>query len=225
MDQNQLYDIQTVAVMKRVLHKNSNCIDFGCHAGVFLDEILKLAPNGFHYGFEPLPDLNKFLVSKFKDFDNVSIHSSALSDIAGEVTFEHVVSNPGYSGLKQRKYVRPNEEITQITVSTVRLDDVISKLAEISFVKIDVEGAELQVLKGSVETLKRCKPVIVFEHGLGAADCYGTEPEMVFDLLEECGLRCFTMEQWLDTDGRKNLNKDEFCDHFRSGRHYYFLAS
>jgi len=225
MDQNQLYDIQTIEVMKRVLSDNSNCIDVGCHTGVFLDEILKLAPKGFHYGFEPLPDLSKLLTSKFKGFDKVEIQGLALSDVDGEAIFQHVVSNPGYSGLKQRRYDKPNEEIKQITVLTKRLDDIIQHSISISFIKIDCEGAELQVLRGAAETLKRCKPVIVFEHGLGAADFYGTEPDMVFDLLEECGLCCFTMEQWLDTNGEKNLNKKEFIDNFKSGRHYYFMAA
>ena len=94
--------------MRRVLHKDSNCIDIGCHQRVFLDEILKLAPNGFHYAFEPPPDLNHYLISKFKDSRNVEIHDIALSDSTGKVTFEHVVSNPSYSGLRRRKYDRPN---------------------------------------------------------------------------------------------------------------------
>lgn len=225
MDQNQLYDIQTVEVMRRVLRKESNCIDVGCHAGVFLDEILQISPEGFHYGFEPLPDLYDALRAKFQDRSNVSIRNSALSDVSGEVTFQHVVSNPGYSGLKQRRYDRPNEEIQQISVVTERLDDLIPDSMAVAFIKIDVEGAELQVLRGAVKTLIRCRPIVVFEHGLGAADFYGTEPEMVFDLFVDCGLRCFTMEQWLASSGRADLSREEFCNEFRGGRNYYFMAA
>jgi hypothetical protein len=43
MDQNQIYDLQVVEVMKRVLNEKSNCIDIGCHAGVFLDYILQFS--------------------------------------------------------------------------------------------------------------------------------------------------------------------------------------
>ena len=226
MDQNQLYDKQTVEVMRRMLHKDSNCIDIGCHTGVMLDKILEIASEGFHYGFEPLPDLYNHLVRKYANSGNVEIRNSALSESSGVVTFQHVISNPGYSGLRRRKYDHLNEEIREITVMTERLDDVIPALMSISFIKIDVEGAELQVLKGAVETVKRCRPVIVFEHGLGAADYYGTTPEDVFDLLVDgCGFRCFIMEDWLSSNGQDNLVRTEFASEFRSGRNYYFMAA
>jgi FkbM family methyltransferase len=212
--------------MRRILSKNSNCIDVGCHAGVMLDEILKFSPDGSHYGFEPLPDLSEKLMEKFLHIENVLIKNSALSDFSGISNFQHVVSNPGYSGLKQRRYDRPNEEIHQISVKTERLDDIIPIAMRISFIKIDVEGAELQVLRGAVETIKRSHPAIVFEHGLGAADCYETTPEDVYDLLNDtCGLKCFTMERWLSKNGAENLSRNQFSDEFRSGRNYYFLAA
>lgn len=226
MDQNQLYDQQTIEVMLRVITNNSNCVDVGCHSGVMLDEILKLSPNGSHYAFEPLPALYKELVEKFNAYQRIQILNKALSDASRSVTFQHVVSNPGYSGLKLRRYDRPNEVIQEITVGTVRLDDVIPQSTRIAFIKIDVEGAELQVFRGAVQTIKRSRPVIVFEHGLGAADYYGTMPEDVFDLLvETCRLRCFTMKNWLESNGKDFLSRNSFCDEFRSGRNYYFMAA
>ena len=136
------------------------------------------------------------------------------------------MTNPGYSGLRKRRYERANETIEEILVKTARLDDILSKDFEIRFVKIDVEGAELQVLRGARETIRRWNPVIVFEHGLGAADYYQTAPEDVFDLLSnDCGLRCFTMQDWLEDSNKKSLRREEFSDEFRSGRHFYFLAA
>jgi FkbM family methyltransferase len=226
MDQNQTYDQQTIEVMLRVISSDSNCIDVGCHSGVMLDEILKLSPRGFHYAFEPLPQLYSELVKKFGASKNITICNAALSEAAGSVTFQHVVSNPGYSGLKQRRYDRPNEVIQEITVEAKRLDDIVPASTHIAFMKIDVEGAELQVFRGAIQTIKRCRPVIVFEHGLGAADYYGTTPEAIYDLLaNECGMRCFVMETWLASDGKDCLSRSAFCDEFRSGRNYYFLAA
>lgn len=226
MDQNKLYDTQTVEIMKRVLSEADSAIDIGCHQGSMLTEMLKIAPKGRHHAFEPLPNLFASLRQEFSWNTNISLHELALSDATGVVTFQHVVSNPGYSGLRQRRYDRENEKISEIHVQTARLDDVIANDIDIRFVKIDVEGVELQVLLGGRELIRRCKPVIVFEHGLGAADYYGTTPENVFDLLvEDCGLRCFTMEQWLASNGGNSLERAEFCDEFRSGRNFYFLAA
>ena len=93
----------------------------------------------------------------------------------------------------------------------------------IDFIKIDVEGAELQVLQGAIVWIRKCRPIIVFEHGVGAADCYGTRPEHVYDLLcEDCGLKISLLEGWLS--GRRPLSRDGFREQFDKGLNYYFVA-
>jgi hypothetical protein len=74
------------------------------------------------------------------------------------------------------------------------------------------------------ETLRRCRPYVVFEHGLGAADCYGTRPEMVFDLFTRCGLRLSLMNDWLAYGGFKTLSREAFSEEFDSARNYDFMA-
>lgn len=62
---NNDYDIQTTKILKKLLKIDSNCIDVGCHKGSILDEILRFAPEGQHYAFEPLPDLCAYLKRKY----------------------------------------------------------------------------------------------------------------------------------------------------------------
>jgi len=60
------------------------------------------------------------------------------------------------------------ETAKYIRVKQVKLDDVIPALAQrIDFIKIDVEGAELEVLKGASKLIERDKPVLVIETGNG----------------------------------------------------------
>lgn len=223
-DFNTLYDNQTAAIMERVLERDSNCIDVGCHVGAILEVMLRLAPGGTHYAFEPLPHLHEGLAEKYAGNPRVVLHKLALSESEGEATFQHVVTNPGYSGLLRRRFDRPHEEVAEIQVRLARLDDVIPRDASIRLMKVDVEGAELQVFKGARDLLRRCRPFVVFEHGLGAADCYGTRPEMVYDLFAACGMRLSVMGDWLETGGARTLSRKGFAEQFDTGRNYYFLA-
>lgn len=222
-DANATYDAQTAAVMARVLEPTSVCVDVGCHAGEILDEMRRLAPHGHHYGFEPLPDLFAALRARYADAREVTLHNCALSDTAGTFQFQHVVSNPGYSGFRKRRYDRPSEEVVATEVTAARLDEMLPADIDVALIKIDVEGAELQVLKGAEATLRRCRPVVIFEHGLGAADVYGTRPEHIHELLAQAGLRIFLMSEWLNS--RPPLDLDAFTDEFDSGRNYYFMAA
>src|SRR3712207_5280757 len=59
------YDRETIAVMRRTLRRDSNCIDIGCYKGDILKEIVKHAPDGVHYAFEPLPGFYQNLVNSY----------------------------------------------------------------------------------------------------------------------------------------------------------------
>lgn len=226
LTKSRLYDLQTVEVMKRTLKATSNCIDVGCHKGGMLREMLRFAPQGEHYAFEPLPHLFRQLKKSFKAMPQVHVYDCALSDTAGTTTFQYVVSNPAYSGLRPRRYQRVDEKIQTITVQVERLDAIIPKGSPIDFIKIDVEGGELGVLKGAASIIKAHKPVVVFEHGRGAADYYGTRPEDVYDLLAgECGLRLFLMADWLATDGAASLSREAFCETFTRAQEWYYMAA
>ena len=80
------------------------------------------------------------------------------------------------------------------------------------------------MLKGAVQMLRRCRPYVVFEHGLGAADCYGTRPESVFDLFTGCGLRLSLMNDWLASGGAQDAPREAFAEEFNSARNFYFMA-
>ncbi len=222
VSKSENYNILTELVMKKVLKDTSVCVDVGCHQGDILQMMLKYAPRGKMFAFEPLPDFFEHLKSNFGGNPNITFSDIALSDTGGGSRFNYVITNPGYSGFKRRKYDRPEEEDTSITVTTDLMDNVLGNVA-VDFIKIDVEGAELQVLRGGRELIKKEKPYIIFEHGLGAADCYNTKPEDVFDLLNvDCGLKLTLMDRYLMH--KEPLSKSEFCDQFYRGKNYYFLA-
>lgn len=220
---NQRYDQLTERVIRKVCRPTSNCADVGCHKGEILDLFLAASPGGRHYGFEPIPDLFHKLVEKYAPVEGCKILDIALSNQKGSSSFNYVVSNPSYSGLLKRQYDRPHEKDTQIKVRTEKFDDIWPKDLALNVMKIDVEGGEQVVLEGAISTLTHWKPTVIFEHGLGASEVYGSSPEQVFSLIERCGLRIFLLENFL-SDGEA-LSAQCFAEQFYQRKNYYFVAS
>ena len=86
--QSLRYHRQTVEIMSRVLTPASSCVVVGAHRGSLLEEIVKLAPKGLHFAYEPLPDLAARLTRRFP---RVSVHQVAVSNVSGQGPFFHVV--------------------------------------------------------------------------------------------------------------------------------------
>ena len=187
-----------LALLGKVLRPDSCCIDVGAHKGAILGEIVALAPHGRHIAFEPLPQLAGELATRFPQVD---VRAVALSDRSGEAEFVHVRTRPGWSGFRERPYPG-DEQVERIAVRTQTLDAALPAGFVPALIKIDVEGAEREVLEGAIKTLAVHRPVVVFEHGLGSADHYGTEPRHIHALLcEHAGLEI----SGLDGDGPYDL--------------------
>lgn len=197
------------------LASGANCVDVGANVGDVLRDIVRYAPCGQHIAFEPLPHLQAQLC---RDFPRVQVHRLALADQAGEATFHFVRTLPSHSGLRERDYPGP-QQVELITVRTARLDDVLPPGYRPDLVKIDVEGGELGVLRGGLQTLKQHRPMVVFEHGGGASEFYGTTASDIWGLLvDEVGLRIF------DLDGNGPYALTHFEDESASRRRWNFIA-
>lgn len=219
--QNIKYDRLTRKIIKKILLKNYNCIDIGCHKGEILDLIIQFAPDGNHYAFEPIPYLFKDLEIRYAG--KAAILPYAISDNIGSTSFQLVKNAPAYSGIKRRRYDINDPEIQEINVEMNTLDNIIGDNIKIDFIKIDVEGGEFSVLKGAKKILHKSQPVILFECGKGASDYYGTLPEDLFYFVtNEIEMNIYTMDAFLD--GNPCLSKEKFVDFFNTNKEYYFVA-
>ncbi|WP_372789426.1 FkbM family methyltransferase [Paraconexibacter sp.] len=213
---NRRDDYAARIAMTAVLRTDSCAIDVGANRGDFLEQIVAVAPNGRHFAFEPLPELVTDLRARFPQ---VEIHQGALSDVTTTATFHHVLAAPALSGLRRRADLPADaQETREVTVEVRRLDDVIPDDITPAFLKIDVEGAEVKVLLGGQRLLERARPVIVFEHGLGGADLYGSSSGELWDLLDACDLRVF------DLEGAGPFTRSEFEELFTSPASWNYLA-
>jgi len=219
-EKNHRYDLQAAAIIRRVVRAGDLAVDIGAHSGEILFWLVQAAPAVAHIAIEPIPSLAAGLR---RDYPGVEVHEVALvAQPSGPISFHHVVSNPGYSGIKEREFDGGELDVEVIEVATARLDDLVGTRT-VRLIKLDVEGAELGVLQGASNTLRRDQPVVIFEHGLGAADVYGTEPEMIHEFFAEHGLGVYLLATYLELG--PSLSVGQFADQFREGRNYYFVAA
>lgn len=223
LSKNHGYDLMTNKILRKVLGPKSNCIDVGCHKGEILDLILKYSPKGIHHGFEPIPMLYENLVTKYSDKSNCIISSVAASNEKGESTFNYVVSNPSYSGLKKRSYDNKNEKDMVIQVRTEKLDELIPNDIKIELIKVDVEGGEMLVFEGAKNLIQKDKPILIFEHGLGASEFYDGSPAKLFAFFKSIDYAIFTLDKYLKESAP--LNEEALKDQFYNRKNYYFIAS
>jgi FkbM family methyltransferase len=128
-------------------------IDVGANKGQFSLAFRSLRPKARIIAFEPLPGEAASFERLFAGDDRVTLHRFAISDTAGRATF-HVADRADSSsllapGAGQREAFGVGEAGT-IEVEVRRLEDCLDPagLPAPVLLKIDVQGAELQVLRG-----------------------------------------------------------------------------
>ncbi len=133
-------------------------LDIGANRGVYAYALLPVS-EAVH-AFEPNPKM--FAMLKSWAARRVTLHQIALGDTTGEADLLVPRSARGYSN--QRATLRRdnlNENYARFRVRTARLDDL--GIANVGFMKIDVEGFEMQVLAGAAQTLARDRPKMLIE--------------------------------------------------------------
>lgn len=150
--------------IKQVLTKDSVFIDVGANVGAYLYTLENhLKPENI-YAFEPNPQLFKRLK---RLFPKVNLSSVALSDISSVAEFKIPVINGEKihtRGTLQTSIKEKGEEKTILQKVEVKpLDALDLNLKTIDFIKIDVEGNEMQTLRGAKKSISKYKPILMVE--------------------------------------------------------------
>lgn len=152
------------------MHQIDLVIDVGANRGQFATEIFDAGYSGQIVSFEPLPKAHAELVETARESKKrwSVAPRMALSDRGG-VNELHITEGDASSSLLEptHDFVRSLPQvrvIETIKVETVRFDDIADDFmlgSQNPFLKLDVQGHEYSVLKGAMQTLSRCRGVLV----------------------------------------------------------------
>ena len=188
--QAQLEEVGIAAVLAASLDCDATYVDVGTNRGQVLREAVRIAPQGAHIAFEPIPALAAEVRREFPGVDCRSLALGARCELA---QFCHFRKLDGWSGLRRSHEIsdeRGDPEFFDVQVST--LDEELAQIAP-AVLKIDVEGAELEVLEGGRALLARVHPLVIFEHVASAAEIYDGAVAAPWDLLTELGYEVFSV--------------------------------
>lgn len=172
-------------------------LDVGANIGYTAMTMSRLRAGAKILAFEPSPSTFEFLEGNIgrNNRENIEPQQVALSDKAGQLGWTQDASDSSSAHLALL-----SENV--VAVSTV--DEVVSQMQRPpTFIKIDVEGSELAVLRGAAQTIKNGNAVLLIELNSFSLIAYGdVSPKAVIDFVLEHYERVF----WLDGDKLKELH-------------------
>ena len=200
--------------IERVLKPGMVFVDIGAHLGEYTLLAAKiLEHSGQVYAFEPRPDIFKILKRNIElnACRNVSAHPHAVWCMNDLCDLE-MTPEPAVSALCPRGPGRPG--VSHVKVQAISLDDWFSSpsLAKPNLIKVDVEGAELQVLQGakSLLTLPPSEaPALIFEYGTDNSERFNYSASEILTFLRKLGYTIYNCldARFVRVDGDPTLPK------------------
>jgi FkbM family methyltransferase len=183
------YDENTLSLFKRLLKNGDICLDIGANIGSITFAIANFVkPNGKVFAIEPGPEPYNRL-----EF-NLNLNTS-LSQIISlhKVGFSDKVENKYWKEIYSRGNAGFNDEEGIIMkLSTLDNFEKQQEIQKIDLIKIDVEGMELEILKGGLNTLNKHKPFVYYESWVGGFPEWDRKQKSIEKLFRSIDYKLFS---------------------------------
>ncbi|MEM1255652.1 MAG: FkbM family methyltransferase [Cyanobacteria bacterium P01_H01_bin.21] len=197
------YELPIQKILAQYLKPGDVFYDIGANIGFFSTLAARLVEKSGHvYAFEPVSqnatrirrngELNQF--SHIKVFEKAVSKNSGkgnllLAQHSGGATLSTVGMPPDMTGLVQ--------------VDLISIDDWVNrkKVKPPSLVKIDVEGAELQVIQGMLDTIRMFKPILLYEVDASQLAVFQQKQKELDTYVRELGYQIVHIEEAYDVPG------------------------
>jgi len=190
---NGIYEEFETETVKKIIKTGDIVFDIGANIGYYTLIFAKLVgPSGKVFSFEPEPTNYELLKKnvKINDYTNVDFFCKAVSNLNQTTKlFLDKENNGGHS------LINTIEDRASIEIESIRIDDNF-KNQKIDFIKIDIEGFELEALKGMYELLQKLTNVkIMIEFNPYLLKKSKIEPEEYIQLLKSLGFTIYNLDK------------------------------
>ncbi|GIW05600.1 MAG: hypothetical protein KatS3mg060_0405 [Dehalococcoidia bacterium] len=191
------HEPETVRTMVSALPPGGVAVDVGSNIGLIAMAVARSCPSSVVHCFEPSPQPYEYCVRSVQRnglSDRVVVNNCALYESRGRLPFVlHEQHRSVGNGLRDTG--RGGRIVDVVEVETITLDEYADEkgLERIDVVKVDAEGAELAILRGSERVINELRPVIIFEAHPTNAAAYGVDTGELFAVLSRSGYRIFTL--------------------------------
>lgn len=205
------YEVAVEKYIRENLKPGDVFIDIGANVGYFTIIASGIVgKKGEVHSFDPHKNVNALLSESIQrnGYKNIKLNKKALSDKEEYLSFVALKNSAFSWTLPVGKQTRESEE----KVSAIPLDKYASSQIKrpLSMIKIDVEGAEVNVLRGAREVLSDNDPAIILEAQDWSLERFGNSIDDIFICLNELGYSAY------DLAGAEISNADVARKHLKS---------
>lgn len=185
-------------------------LDIGANYGLYSYHLSRaVGSSGRVYAFEPIPFTSDTLewVGKLLGFRNVELIRKGCSNSDGRMAFTLPIQSVGPLSAGLAHLARRNNEregktthfpylkTEEIQCEVVALDGFLPSVRNLSFIKCDIEGAELLAFQGARETISRHRPTVLCEINPWFLEGFGLELKQLLDFFLDQKYRLFRYEK------------------------------
>jgi|TARA_R110000803_G_scaffold22164_2_gene55293 FkbM family methyltransferase len=150
-EKNTLEYIDNLNLKNEVIHAGTYFGDFIPFLSTIFKKIwaFEISKNNYEAAEETI---------RLNNIDNVNLYRKALGDEDKIVNIETNINNQDLGGVSRVKNYKTNETIEQ-----VKIDDIVPENSIIDLIQLDIEGYEINAIKGAMSTIKLHKPILILE--------------------------------------------------------------
>ncbi|MGA2594149.1 MAG: FkbM family methyltransferase [Bryobacteraceae bacterium] len=204
-----IFEAPNVRILQRLCRPGSYMFDVGANLGLMALPVLRSVSESRVVSFEPSPNTVQFLRRTVKDSglgDRWRLVEKAVAYASGTANFSLSARTEGlYDGLR---HTHRTAEARQVQVEVTSLDEEWMSMGcpPVSMIKIDVEGGELDVLRGARECLSRERPLILLEWSDLNLPAYDIPRDALFPFSRECFYMLYALPEMIPIATPRDLS-------------------